>query len=338
MTSHLCRLPEKYNSRKFLYKQTNMNIVMPEKTENVVILGGGPAGLTAALYTARASLRPLVIEGKSMEAGGQLMLTSSVENFPGFESILGPDLIKKMREHSEKFGTRFVTENVTSVDFKKKPFTLETESGEVYKTKSLVIATGASAIFLGLESEKKLVGRGVSTCASCDAAFFKGKNVIVVGGGDTALEEALTLTKFATKVAIVHRRDSLRASKIMQDRALKNKKIEFIWNTVIEDILDPAKGKVVGVSLKDLATGKTSEKKTDGVFVAIGHKPNTGIFKGHLELDEKGYIKVDGVKTSVPGVFAAGDVADPYYKQAITSAGTGCMAALEAEKFVESEG
>ncbi len=308
---------------------------MSEKTENVIILGGGPAGLAAALYTARAALRPLVIEGKSMEAGGQLMLTSAIENYPGFESVLGPKLIKKMREHAEKFGARFVTESVVSVDFKKKPFTLKTESGDIYKSKSVIVSTGASAIFLGLESEKKLVGRGVSTCASCDAAFFKDKEVIVVGGGDTALEESLTLTKFAAKVTLVHRRDQLRASKIMQDRAFKNKKISFIWNTVVEDILDPKLGKVNGVKLKDLNTGKITEKKIDGVFIAIGHKPNTDIFKGQLELDEKGYIKVSGVKTNVAGVFAAGDVADPVYKQAVTSAGTGCMAALEAEKFVE---
>ncbi len=310
---------------------------MAGKTENVIILGGGPAGLTAALYTARADLKPLVIEGKSSEAGGQLMWTTGIENYPGFEAIAGPDLIAKMRSHAGKFGSKFVTENVVGADFKKRPFTLKTESGKVYKTKSVIIATGASSLMLGLKSETAFMGRGVSTCAVCDGAFFRDKEVIVVGGGDTALEEALTLTKFAAKVTIIHRRDELRASKIMQDRAFKNKKISFIWNTVVEDILDLKQNKVVGIKLRDVNTGKVTGKKIDGVFVAIGHKPNTDVFRGQLELDEKGYIRVNGfVKTSVAGVFAAGDVADPVYKQAITSAGTGCMAALEAEKFVES--
>ncbi len=310
---------------------------MVDKIENIIILGGGPAGLTAALYTARADLKPLVIEGKSSEAGGQLMWTTDIENYPGFEAIAGPDIIAKMRAHAGKFGARFVTENVVSVDFKKRPFTLKTESGKVYKAKSMIASTGAKSIMLGLKSETAFMGRGVSTCATCDAPFFRDKEIVVVGGGDTALEEALTLTKFAKKVFVVHRRDSLRASKIMQDRAFKNKKIEFVWNTVVEDILDLKQNKVTGIKLKDVNTGKITEKKIDGVFVAIGHKPNTDIFKGQLELDEKGYIIVKGVKTSVQGIYAAGDVADPVYKQAITSAGTGCMAALEAEKFVEYE-
>ncbi len=304
---------------------------------NVIIIGGGPAGLTAALYSSRAALKPLVIEGVSSEAGGQLMWTTDIENYPGFEAIAGPDLIKKMRDHSIKFGTNFVTENVVSVDFKKRPFTLKTESGKTYKAKSVIVSTGAKSLMLGLKSETAFMGRGVSTCATCDAPFFRDKDVAVVGGGDTAMEDALSLAKFAKKVYVIHRRDQLRASKIMQDRAFSNKKIEFIWNTAVEDILDMKQNKVVAVKLKDVNTGKITEKKIDGVFIAIGHKPNTDLFKGQLDLDEKGYIKVNGVKTSVPGVYAAGDVADPVYKQAITSAGTGCAAALEAEKFVESE-
>ncbi len=306
------------------------------ENHDLIIIGGGPAGLTAALYSARADLKPLVIEGVSSEAGGQLMWTTDIENYPGFEAIGGPELIKKMRDHAKKFGANFVTENVVSVDFKKRPFTLKTESGKTYKTKSVIVSTGAKSLMLGLKSETAFMGRGVSTCATCDAAFFREKEVIVVGGGDTALEEALTLTKFAKKVYVVHRRDELKASKIMQDRAFKNKKIEFIWNTVVEDILDIKQNKVVAVKLKDVNTGKVTEKRIDGIFVAIGHKPNTDLFKGQLDLDEKGYIKVNGVKTSVQGVFAAGDVSDPVYKQAITSAGTGCAAALEAEKFLES--
>ena len=301
--------------------------------ENLIIIGGGPAGLTAALYASRGNLNPLVIEGKSQEAGGQLMWTTAVENYPGFESVMGPDLIGKLRAHAEKFGARFVTEDILSVDLKKRPFTLKTESGS-YKAKSIIISTGAKARMLGLKSETAFMGRGVSTCATCDAAFFKDKEVAVVGGGDSAIEESLTLTRFATKVYIIHRRDQLKASKIMQDRAFKNKKIEFIWNSLVEDILDLSQKRVTGLKLKD-QNGKVTEKKIDGVFVAIGHIPNTDLFKGQIELDEKGYIVTKGVKTSVPGVFAAGDVQDPFYKQAITSAGSGCMAALEVEKFLE---
>ena len=308
---------------------------MPEH-HDLIIIGGGPAGLTSALYSGRADLKPLVIEGVSSEAGGQLMWTTDIENYPGFEAIPGPELIKKMRDHAKKFGANFVTENVVSVDFKKRPFTIKTESGKIYKTQSVIISTGATAILLGLKSETAFMGRGVSTCATCDAPFFRDKEVAVVGGGDTAMEDALSLAKFATKVYVIHRRDQLRASKIMQDRAFKNKKIEFIWNTAVEDILDIKQNKVTAVKLKDVNTGKVTEEKMDGVFVAIGHKPNTELFKGQLDLDEKGYIKVNGVKTSVQGVYAAGDVADPIYKQAITSAGTGCAAALEAEKYLES--
>jgi len=306
------------------------------ENHDLIITGGGPAGLTAALYSARAKLNPLVIEGVSSEAGGQLMWTTDIENYPGFEAISGPELIKKMRDHAKKFGANFVTGNVVSVNFKKKPFTLKTESGKTYKAKSVIISTGAKSLMLGLRSETAFMGRGVSTCATCDAAFFRDKEVAVVGGGDTALEEALTLTKFATKVYVIHRRDQLKASKIMQDRAFKNKKIGFIWNTIVEDMLDMKQNKVTGLKLKDVNTGKVTEKKIDGVFIAIGHKPNTELFKGQLDLDEKGYIVVKGVKTSVEGVYAAGDVADPVYKQAITSAGTGCAAALEAEKYIES--
>ena len=306
------------------------------ENHDLIITGGGPAGLTAALYSARAKLNPLVIEGVSSEAGGQLMWTTDIENYPGFEAISGPELIKKMRDHAKKFGANFVTGNVVSVNFKKKPFTLKTESGKTYKAKSVIISTGAKSLMLGLRSETAFMGRGVSTCATCDAAFFRDKEVAVVGGGDTALEEALTLTKFATKVYVIHRRDQLKASKIMQDRAFKNKKIGFIWNTIVEDMLDMKQNKVTGLKLKDVNTGKVTEKKIDGVFIAIGHKPNTELFKGQLDLDEKGYIVVKGVKTSVEGVYAAGDVADPVYKQAITSAGTGCAAGLEAEKYIES--
>lgn len=300
----------------------------------LIIIGGGPSGLTAALYASRGNLNPLVIEGKSAEAGGQLMLTTEVENYPGFKSIMGPDLIKKMREHASSFGAEFITEHVTEVDFKKRPFTVKIESGQIFKAKSVIIATGASARLLGLPSEDVLLGKGISTCATCDAPFFKDKETIVVGGGDSAMEEALALSKFASKVTVIHRRDKLRASKIMQDRAMKNKKISFIWDTILTDILGAKEGKVTGVKLKNLKTGEEKEMKTDAVFYAIGHIPNTALFKGQIKLDDKGYIVTEGTKTSVPGVFAAGDVQDRIYRQAITSAGSGCMAALDAERFI----
>ncbi len=303
---------------------------------DLIIIGGGPAGLTAALYASRANMKPLVIEGTSKEAGGQLMWTSDIENFPGFESITGFEIIGKFRNHAKKFGAEFVTEDVIEVDLKKKPFSLKTESGKTYEAKSIIISTGAKARLLGLKSEEQFMGKGVSTCATCDAAFFKEKEVVVVGGGDSALEEALTLSKFARKVYVIHRKDSLRASKIMQDRAFKNDKISFIWDTVLEDIMDTSKNKVTGVRIKNLKTGKVSEKPINGVFIAIGHIPNTALFKGQLEMDEKGYIVTKGVKTNVEGVFAAGDVQDSVYRQAITSTGTGCMAAMDAEKYVES--
>ena len=306
------------------------------EVKNLIIIGGGPAGLTAALYASRANLKPLIIEGRSQEAGGQLMWTTNIENFPGFESISGFDIIGKMRKHAEKFGSEFLTEDVTEVDFKKRPFTVKIGK-KIYKSKTIIITTGAKPKMLGLKSEQQFMGTGVSTCATCDGAFFNGKEVVVVGGGDSALEEALFLTKFATKVTVIHRRDQLKASKIMQDRAFSNKKINFIWDTAIEDILDVNQKKVTGIKLKNLKTGKVSELKTNGVFVAIGHTPNTNLFKGQIEIDEKGYIVTNGVKTNVPGIFAAGDVQDHVYRQAITSAGTGCMAAIDAERFLEAE-
>ncbi len=306
---------------------------------SVIIIGSGPAGFTAALYAARANLKPLLFEGlvQGGQPGGQLMLTTDVENYPGFpEGILGPELMELFRKQAARFGTTLIQQDVTGADFSKRPFKI-TSDGKDYFANSAIISTGASANWLNIPSEKALQGYGVSACATCDGFFFKGKEVLVVGGGDSAVEEATFLTKFATKVTIVHRRDALRASKIMQDRARGNKKIDFIWDSAIEEIKDPAQKKVTGVVLKNLKTGQKSEKKCDGVFMAIGHTPNSGIFKGQIELDAKGYIKVhDGTSTSVKGVFACGDVQDFKYRQAVTAAGTGCMAALDAERFLES--
>ncbi|MGH7274533.1 MAG: thioredoxin-disulfide reductase [Nitrospiria bacterium] len=303
---------------------------------DLIILGSGPAGLTAALYAARANLRPLLVEGA--QAGGQLMITTDVENYPAFPNgIQGPQLIEEMRKQAERFGTEFVRGDITSVDLKKRPFAVIVEGEEEYSSRALIIATGASAKLLGLPSEKKLMGHGVSACATCDGYFFKGKEVMVVGGGDTAMEESLFLTKFATKVSVVHRRDKLRASKIMQERAFKNKKIEFILNAVVDEVLGEEVGLVTGIRLKNLKTHETLEKKCQGVFIAIGHSPNTQLFVDQLELDEKGYIITKtGMATSIPGVFAAGDVQDHVYRQAVTAAGTGCMAAMDAERYLEA--
>jgi thioredoxin reductase (NADPH) len=302
---------------------------------DVVIIGSGCAGLTAAIYTARANLNPLLIRG--MEAGGQLSLTTLVENFPGFpKGVQGPELIDLMQKQATEFGTEFMEGDVTRTDLSRWPFVIEVGK-EGIETRTLIIASGASAKMLGLESERQLLGHGVSTCATCDGYFFRGKQVVVVGGGDTAAEEALFLTRYATQVSLIHRRDQLRASKIMQDRLFRNDKVKFIWNSTVSEVLDPVKGEVTGVKLKDLMTGEGSLKPCHGLFIGIGHSPNTKLFQGQLAMNEVGYlITHDGAKTSVPGVFAAGDVQDHYYRQAITAAGSGCMAAMDAERFLEA--
>lgn len=304
----------------------------------VVIIGSGPAGLTAAIYAGRANLEPLVFEG--FQAGGQLTTTTDVENYPGFEDgIMGPDLMSKFRKQAERFGAKCVLRDVTKVDLSKRPFRVESDDIAVLAD-TVIISSGASAKFLGIEAEQRLLGYGVSACATCDGFFFQDKELVVVGGGDTAMEEATFLTKFASKVNVVHRRDSLRASKIMQEKAFKNEKIEFIWNTVLEDIKGDREGGVKAAVLKNVKTGEVWDKECDGVFIAIGHNPNTGLFKDQLEVDEVGYIKTKGgtTETSVKGVFAAGDVQDSRYRQAVTAAGTGCMAAIDAERFLEVEG
>ncbi len=302
---------------------------------NVLIMGSGPAGLTAAIYTARANLSPLIVEG--VQAGGQLTTTTEVENYPGFHhAIMGPDLMKDMRAQAERFGTEFLSGEVTAVDLKRTPFTLTVDGERTIEGQALIIASGASAIKLGLPDEARLMGHGVSTCATCDGYFFRGKELVVVGGGDSSMEEANFLTKFATKVSVVHRRDKLRASKIMQDRAFKNEKITFVWNSIVEDI--HGDGVVTGVRVRNVVTGQTSELACAGVFIAIGHSPNTALFKGQLEMDPKGYLRThDGTATSVPGVFAAGDVQDSKYRQAVTAAGSGCMAAIDAERWLEAQ-
>jgi thioredoxin reductase (NADPH) len=297
----------------------------------VIIIGAGPAGYTAALYCARANLSPLLIAGYS--SGGQLMTTTDVENFPGFpEGIMGPDLMMKMREQAHRFGTEIVDRDVTQVDFKKKPFRVTIED-RAEEAEAVIISTGATARMLGLESEKKLLGHGVSSCATCDGAFFKGKEIAVVGGGDSAMEEANFLTRFVSRLTIVHRREELRASKIMIDRAKTNPKISWKLNATITEVL--GKDHVEGVKIKDLKTGQVSEMKLDGLFIAIGHDPNTKLFAGQIDLNSNGYIKTDHTRTNIPGVFACGDVQDHVYRQAITAAGSGCMAALETQRYLD---
>ena len=306
------------------------------KVRKVIIIGSGPAGYTAAIYAARANLAPLVLTG--VQAGGQLTLTTLVENYSGFvDGVQGPELMETMRKQAERFGTEMIAEDATAVDLGRRPFVVR--AGETtYEGDTVIIATGATAKLLGLDAEAKLMGRGVSTCATCDGFFFKDQNIMVVGGGDSAMEEALYLARLGRKVDVVHRRDSLRASKIMQDRARQNPKIELIWNSAVDDILDVQGGKVTAVRLKNLKTGALDERPVDGLFIAIGHRPNTEIFRGQIELLPNDYVKVvpGTTQTSVPGVFAAGDVQDHVYRQAVTAAATGCMAALEAERYLET--
>lgn len=318
-----------------------------ENHHKIVILGSGPAGLTAALYTARAGLNPLLIEG--FEAGGQLMLTTEVENYPGFvDGIMGPELMDTMRKQAERFGTSYLSDDATDVDFSSRPFRVAA-GGTEYLGDSVIVATGASAKMLGLPNERRLLGRGVSTCATCDGPFFRNQHLIVIGGGDSAMEEALFLSRFAEKVTVVHRRGELRASKIMQERAFDNPKIGFVWNSAVEEI--HGEEKVTGVRLLNVESGETSELEAGGMFVAIGHSPNTSLFRQKLEMDENGYLVTGGslssdpdpksafsTRTSVDGVFAAGDVVDHVYRQAITAAGMGCMAAIDSERWLERQG
>ncbi|MFV0309286.1 MAG: thioredoxin-disulfide reductase [Desertimonas sp.] len=307
---------------------------------NVIIIGSGPAGLTAAIYTARANLEPLVIEGEpsstSDQPGGQLMLTTDVENFPGFpDGIMGPELMGKFREQAQRFGAEFLTEKATKVDLSARPFRVWVRDTE-YEAETVIVSTGAQALMLGLDAEQRLLGHGVSTCATCDGFFFRGQHIAVVGGGDSAIEEANFLTRFADKVTIIHRRDALRASKIMQDRAFANPKIEFRWNTTVEDLIGD--DKLDGAILRDTVTGETSTLPVTGMFVAIGHRPNTDLFDGVLDQDDDGYLVTQpgSSATNIPGVFACGDVQDHTYRQAITAAGSGCMAAIDAERWLEA--
>jgi len=303
--------------------------------ENVVILGSGAAGCTAAIYTARANLRPLLLDGA--QPGGQLTTTTEVENYPGFPNgVDGFTLMDNLRRQAERFGTRFQSGVVTGTDLSSRPLKLTLDDGSGVETRTLIIATGATAKYLGLPSEQALIGHGVSACATCDGAFYKGVPVAVVGGGDTALEEATFLTRFASEVFLIHRRDAFRGSKIMADRVLANPKIRVLWNRVVEEVLDPAKREVTGVRLREVKTGAMEVVPVKGYFSAIGHKPNTEVFRGQLEMNEQGYLVTDRTRTRLPGVFAAGDVQDAIYRQAITAAGTGCMAALEAERYLEA--
>lgn len=306
---------------------------MTDEIRNVIIIGSGPAGLTAAIYAARADLKPLLIEGP--QPGGQLTITTDVENYPGFpEGINGPQLVMDMRKQAERFGTDFVYGEITSVDFSKQPFVVQSGDKAFYG-QTVIIATGASARWIGLEAEKKLMGSGVSGCATCDGFFFKGKEIAVVGGGDTALEEAAFLTRFASRVSIIHRRDQFRASKAMQEKVFNNNKISIVWDSVVDEILGVEEGRVKGLRLKNVKNGSVTELPCEGVFIAIGHTPNTKVFQGQIDLDDQGYITLkDHTSTNIPGVFAAGDVADPHYRQAITAAGMGCMAAIDAERFL----
>lgn len=304
---------------------------------DALIIGSGPAGYTAAIYAARANMKPVMITG--LQPGGQLMITSEVENWPGEPTgIMGPELMEKLRKQAERFGTEFIGEMVEKVDFSARPFKATTSSGEIFEGKTVIIATGAQAKWIGVPGEERLQGKGVSACATCDGFFFRGKEVAVVGGGDSAMEEATFLTKFATKVTIIHRSENFRASKIMLDRAKSNPKITFLMNTTVEEVL--GEEKIAGLKIKDVTTGEVREFATEGLFVAIGHKPNTDIFRDFLPLDEKGYLVTEprSTATSIPGVFACGDVADHYYRQAVTAAGTGCMAALDAERWLAAQG
>ena len=315
------------------------------ETHEVVILGSGPAGLTAAIYTARANLNPVVIEGEPSstgdQPGGQLMITTDVENYPGFPSgVLGPDLMRDFRSQAERFGAQMVTEKATKVDFSDRPFKIwvgDTDTEPDYLSETVIVSTGAQSIMLGLEAEERMVGRGLSTCATCDGFFFRDQEIAVVGGGDSAMEEATFLTKFASKVTIIHRRDQLRASRIMQERAFANEKIEFLWNHVVTDLL--GEEKLQGAQIQNTQTGEESDLDVTGLFIAIGHTPNTGLFAGQLDMKENGYLTTDpdSTRTNVEGVFACGDVQDDYYRQAVTAAGSGCMAAIEAERWLEAQ-
>ena len=307
----------------------------------VIIIGSGPAGLTAAIYTARANLAPFVIEGEpsstSDQPGGQLMLTTDVENFPGFpEGIMGPELMMRFRDQAARFGATFLTGKATKVEFGEKPLKVHVRD-EVFTADSVIISTGAQSLMLGLEAEERLIGRGLSTCATCDGFFFRGKEIAVVGGGDSAIEEASFLTKFASKVTLIHRRDSFRASKIMQDRALSNPKIEMLWNTAVTDIV--GKDQLESISLKNTVTGEESSMAVAGLFIAIGHRPNTDVFKGVIDMEDSGYLitRPDSTYTNIEGVFACGDVKDHVYRQAITAAGSGCMAAIDTERWLEHQ-